>query len=295
MLLRGPVIRRTRQPFQILTAACAPKTQEITTIRAQRPPSPRVKNPDHVANTAIDEKSLYVLTLQTNRDFHDRINDLQKQYVPAQLNNVGAHITLFHALPGSRLNSIVTDLLEIAPPVQRFQIKTLEPRLMSHGVALDTNIHHARPLWKTLHQKWGPAGADFLSKQDQQFDAHYTIQNQVEKDVAIKTWEKVRERFKCDKGWAIGFTLYKYTKGGNWRFHRNFEFAKPVKAENLSVDVPQFGKPGRTGKKAEKLSAAVPQFGKPKQTGTSMTPYQAVWSVFDRYIEEGRARDARDE
>ena len=247
MFLRAPTIRRVLEPFQISTAANAPKTQRIKTSAARRPPSPHVKNPDHVAKTAIDDKAVYVLALQTDRDFHQRINDLRKQYFPPRLNKVGAHITLFQALPGSQLDSIVSDLLEIAHPERRFQINTVRARLMPYGVALDAKINQARRLWKTLHQKWGPAGADFLSKQDQQFDAYYTIQNKVEKDVAIQTWEKVRQRFKCEKGWAIGLTLYKYTKGGQWTFHRTFDFAKPVEPQTPPADVPPFRQPGRTG------------------------------------------------
>ncbi|KAL8792204.1 MAG: hypothetical protein Q9195_005226 [Heterodermia aff. obscurata] len=225
------------------TAAYAPNTQENTTAVAQPHPSPNVKNPDHVANTGIEEESTYVLTLRTNREFHERINDLRKQYFPPQLNKLDAHITLFHALPGSQLASIVSDLLETARTQQRFQIKTLKPLKYAHGVALDASNEDAHRLWTAFERKWGPAGADFLSKQDRQFKAHYTVQNKVEKEVADQTWEEVRDRFESDQGEAIGFTLYKYMKSGHWRFQRTFKFAvEPSPATSLA-DFPPLGNP----------------------------------------------------
>ena len=236
-------IRSVLQPLQMSTAAYAPKTQEKTTLVAQPPPSPHIQNQDHVANTGIDEDSTYVLTLRTNREFHERINDLRKQYFPAQLNKIGAHITLFHALPGSQLGPIISDILEIANTQQGFEIQTIRPLKMSHGVALDANNQDAHRLWDTLVRKWGPAGADFLSKQDQQFKAHYTIQNKVEKDVAEKTWEEARAQFKSDEGRAVGFTLYKYMKGGHWRYQRTFDFAESLVSTMSSVDFPPLGNP----------------------------------------------------
>ncbi|CAF9929312.1 MAG: mannose-1-phosphate guanyltransferase [Heterodermia speciosa] len=225
------------------TAAYTPKTQE-NTIVAQRPPSPHIKNPDHFANTGIDEDSTYVLTLQTNREFHERINDLRRQYFPAQLNKIDAHITLFHALPGSRLGFILSDLLEIARTEQRFRIQTIKPLQWTHGVALDANNHCAHRLWKLLERKWGSAGADFLSKQDRGgFKAHYTIQNKVEKEVAKQTWEEVRDRFESDEGEVLGFTLYKYAKSGHWIYQQAFDFAESLGPTMSSVDFPSLGNP----------------------------------------------------
>ena len=114
---------------------------------------------------------------------------------------------------------------------------------MSHGVALDANNQEAHRLWDTLVRKWGPAGADFLSKQDQQFKAHYTIQNKVERDVAQHTWEEIRDRFKGDEGQAIGFTLYQYKKDGHWRYQRAFDFAELPRPPMSPADFPPLGKP----------------------------------------------------
>ena len=175
-----------------------------------------------------------MLTLRTDRDFHQRINALRKQYFPPQRNRIGAHITLFHALPSSHLQAIASDLQSTACSNMPFTIQTQEPLRLSHGVALNATHKQADEIFNTLKQKWGPAGANFLSKQDHRFKAHYTIQNKAERDVAQSTWEKVREGFKRDEGRAIGLTLYKYLRGGYWKFQRHFDFAD-------SVSIPSFG------------------------------------------------------
>ena len=229
------------------TPACRPnasagdQTTEVSV--AQRQPSPRPKNPDHIANTGIEEDSTYVLTLRTNREFHERINHLRKQHFPPQLNKIGAHITLFHALPGSQLTTIISDIISLVHTESSFTMRTSEPIKMSYGVALNANSQDARRLWDILAQKWGPTGADFLSKQDQHFKAHYTIQNKAEKDVAQKSWEEVKENFRSDQGRAIGFTLYKYLKGGYWRYQRTFDFKEETPPHMSSADFPPLGNP----------------------------------------------------
>lgn len=253
MIIRGLFSRGLSLQLSMSTAAytpaCSPlpKAEHQTTevSSPQRLPSPRPKNPDHIANTGVDEESTYVLTLRTEREFHQRINRLRKQYFPSELNKIGAHITLFHALPGSQLTTIIADITSLVHTESSFTIRTIEPIKMSHGIALNANSQDAHRLWDMLAQKWGPMGANFLSKQDQHFNAHYTIQNKVEKDVAQKSWEEVTERFKSDQGRAIGFTLYKYLKRGNWRYQQAFTFDSEEKSppHMASTDFPPLGDP----------------------------------------------------
>ena len=203
------------------------------------PPFPR--NPDHIANTGVEEESTYVLTLRTDPEFHKRIENLRKLYFPPQLNKIGAHITLFHALPGSKLDTITSDLLAFTPLRTPFPIRTLEPTKLAYGVALNAKSREADGIFGALKEKWGPTGGDFLSKQDQHFKAHYTIQNKATKEVALATWEEVKDGFRSDEGTAIGLTLYQYLKGGRWKFQRHFDFAKlPVPAFS-SVNFPKLG------------------------------------------------------
>lgn len=77
----------------------------------------------------------------------------------------------------------------------------------------------AGEIFNRLREKW----AGFLSKQDQSFRAHYTVQNKVEKDVAEGTLQAVRATFWGEEGTVLGLVLYRYDRGF-WRDAREFEF-----------------------------------------------------------------------
>ncbi len=77
----------------------------------------------------------------------------------------------------------------------------------------------AGEIFERLREKW----AGFLSKQDQSFRAHYTVQNKVEKEVAERTLQEVRGTFVGEDGVVGGLVLYRYDKGF-WRDARDFEF-----------------------------------------------------------------------
>lgn len=77
----------------------------------------------------------------------------------------------------------------------------------------------AGEIHERLREKW----AGFLSKQDQSFRAHYTVQNKVEKDVAERTLQEVRGTFRGEEGVVRGLVLYRYDRGF-WRDKGEFEF-----------------------------------------------------------------------
>lgn len=77
----------------------------------------------------------------------------------------------------------------------------------------------AGEIHERLREKW----AGFLSKQDQSFRAHYTVQNKVEKDNAERTLQEVRGTFRGEEGGLGGLVLYRYDRGF-WRDEREFEF-----------------------------------------------------------------------
>ena len=244
MLVRAAhVWTRTRQLTMSATvsAPALESNENHPPPEAQRIPSPRPQNPDHIPHTGLDEDSTYVLALRTDTAFQQRMDELRAQYFPRRLNKTGAHATLFHALPGSQLSKITSDIRNVASRQSKFSIAVVKPFKMSRGVGLKAKSLEAHRLWRELVQLWGPAGADFLSRQDRQrFRAHYTIQNKVDPDQAQKTWEEVNERFRQDEGLANGLTLYEYLKNGHWKFQQRF----PFKYASLSPatgaeDVPQ--------------------------------------------------------
>ena len=176
------------------------------------------RRPDHTPNTAQDEVHKYILTLRTDPEHHARVTALRTQYFPPHLNKLSAHVALFRALPGSRLSTIESDILAATTPQQPFPIVTGSPFLMAHGVGIHAHVPPAKDIYRKLKEKW----EGWLSRQDKSFEPHYTVQNKVEKNVAMETLKEV-ERLGEIKGVVDGLTLWRYDRG-YWKLERDFMF-----------------------------------------------------------------------
>ena len=176
------------------------------------------RRPDHTPNTAQEEVHKYILTLHTDPEHHARVTALRTQYFPPHLNKLSAHIALFHALPSSQLPAIESDILAATKPQQPFPIVTGSPFPMAHGVGIHAHAPPAKDIYKKLKEKW----AGWLSRQDKSFKPHYTVQNKVEKNVAMDTLKEV-ERLGEMKGVVDGLTLWRYDRG-YWKRERDFMF-----------------------------------------------------------------------
>jgi 2'-5' RNA ligase len=88
---------------------------------------------------------------------------------------------------------------------------------MKRGVAVEIVAEPAREIYQELKSKW----CRFLSPQDMSFRPHYTVQNKVEKEVALKTFKELQKEFKYSRGWVNGVTLWQYDQG-SWREGKHF-------------------------------------------------------------------------
>jgi len=174
---------------------------------------------DHTPNTADPESAVYILALRTDATHHSRMTALRTQYFPPTLNKLEAHIALFRALPGSQLPTITTDIHDLVASHPPFPLKATKPFQLGHGVAIHVHASEAGEIFNRLREKW----AGFLSKQDQSFRAHYTVQNKVEKEVAERTLQEIRGSWRGEEGVVGGLVLYRYDRGF-WRGARDFEF-----------------------------------------------------------------------
>ncbi|KAL9627420.1 MAG: hypothetical protein Q9204_006578, partial [Flavoplaca sp. TL-2023a] len=107
------------------------------------------------------------------------------------------------------------------------------PFLMAHGVGLHAHVEPAKEIFRTLKDQWG----EFLSKQDQSFRAHYTIQNKVQSSVAQKCFEDIRsgpDRFEGSTGTVTGLSLYLYDRG-YWTLKHTYPFSTEKVMENTQL------------------------------------------------------------
>ncbi|KAL8919747.1 MAG: hypothetical protein Q9208_006613 [Pyrenodesmia sp. 3 TL-2023] len=186
---------------------------------------------DHTPQTSQPESETYILALDTDEAHHRAVTALRNQHFPPKLNKLSAHIALFRALPGSELARIESAIQDLTHHQRPFPISTGKPFLLSHGVGLEVHVAPAQDIFGTLKAQW----QGFLSKQDQSFRAHYTIQNKVEdKEEVQKTLQEVQRNFAGSTGTVTGLSLYLYARG-YWKLKQVYAFAEETDLGSATV------------------------------------------------------------
>ncbi|KAI1801063.1 hypothetical protein F4811DRAFT_535883 [Daldinia bambusicola] len=203
----------------IMTETPSSQSDIATHHRRRRNHRPKTSVPE-------GEEIYYVLTLQTDNEHHRTMCTLRKRYYPSALLRVGAHISLFRALPGSALPSLRADVASAAAPINPFDIQAVGPpaRLGRGGVAVPVlGLEPVESLVQELQRKWH----EVLSRQDRgSFRGHYTLMNKVDDpEVVTRCLEELRREFepKGCSGRALGLSLWRYDHGW-WRHQTDFPF-----------------------------------------------------------------------
>lgn len=184
----------------------------------------------HRPRTSGEEEHVYVLTLNTTPSLHRPMTALRERYFPAHLNRTPAHLTMFHALPGSHMSSIVAAIEEECQGLAPFRLATGPLFRMRRGVGINVG-QGSRPA-RLLHQELQRRWAGVLSEQDRQaWRPHWTIQNKVNDSAVVEgTMREVEQGFQGAEGVAEGCVLWRYERGGEWKFERMFEFGGSSRA-----------------------------------------------------------------
>lgn len=195
----------------------------------QRGQQRRSPSPAHVPKKDKAEEDVYVLTLLTDQAHHKRMTAIRDKYFPKKLNKLGAHLTLFHALPGSRLDDqILPTIREVASKTASFDIHAVRPFRLKRGMALSVAKNHgslqAQEVHEALQRPWLDAG--FLSEQDRGgCRVHYTVMNKVEDEAEVaNALQELQNGFQGDWGRAEGLGLWRYDRGW-WRWEQRFNFS----------------------------------------------------------------------
>lgn len=209
-----------------------PRVNNGQTNGAAERPQKRYPSPAHVPVTEKEGESVYVLTLLTDVAHHKRMTALRERFFPKHLNKLGAHLTLFHALPGSRLDDhILPTIQDVVAHTASFKVHAVKPFRLKRGMAISVAKNHgsvqAQELHDALQKPWLDAG--FLSEQDRgACRIHYTVMNKVEDDAKVaKALSELENEFRGDWGVAEGLGLWRYHKG-YWNWEKRFDFKKTV-------------------------------------------------------------------
>ena len=139
-----------------------------------------------------------------------RCEALRRHYYPAHLNQVPAHISLFHQLPGSELDAVRRRLKAICGQVPPPEIAVTGARLTGYGVALRLRSPELSDVRAELAAGWDT----LLIPQDRAgFQPHLTIQNKVTPAAARETLAAVELAVAPFETRAVALAMWRYCDG----------------------------------------------------------------------------------
>ncbi len=164
-----------------------------------------------------------ILTLKLDAGAFTRLNALRREHFPPALNYIPAHLTLFHHLPGERLDDIMADLVGAAPPGP-LALRATGLRKLGRGTAFEISGAELKDWRARLAHVW----AEVLTAQDRQsFRPHVTVQNKVEPILARALYEQLGDRFQPFDLQGVGVLVWRYL-GGPWRLEAELDFRPPA-------------------------------------------------------------------
>lgn len=123
----------------------------------------------------------------------------------------------------------------LSQKIKRFEISTGRIMKLKKGVlvTLDDGEHETRRIFVSLRTSWW----EWLSAQDKNFKAHWTVQNKEENPLRVDEAYRDTHRLGSGMGWATGLVLWKYESDGKWTKEREFDFARSAR-EQFEVQEP---------------------------------------------------------
>ncbi len=156
------------------------------------------------------EHAPLLLTLQLAEPAQSLFQALCTRHFPEQRNLVPAHVSLFHALPGSDRRQIVQVMQALQ--AERPAILVEPPRLIGRGVAFPLAAPDLVALRARLASTWSAE----LSRQDRErFRPHVTVQNKVTPELARETLRRLQHGFVPWSTEGTALLLWRYL-GGPW-------------------------------------------------------------------------------
>jgi 2'-5' RNA ligase len=178
----------------------------------------------------LEEPPPLVVTLRLERAAQERFDAQRIQLFPAGRTAVGAHVTMFHALPAHLREDVEAELGRLAA-TQPFPVDVTEVYPLGRGVAYRIASEEAQRLHRRLQDRWRP----YLTRQDAQpFRPHVTVQNKVRPEVARATLDRLRTAFRPEVTRAVGLELWRYD-GGPWTLLRRWAFGSVATHERRPV------------------------------------------------------------
>lgn len=161
-----------------------------------------------------------VITLDLDEATMARFQDERAELFPPHRTQVGAHLTLFHAVPGEMQAQVLADIQSAAerPP---FDVAVCKVVSLGKGAAYSLEATELSELRARLRQGW----AAHLTPQDSQgFRPHVTVQNKVDPTTARETVRRLQAAFVPFTARAEAVVVWRYV-GGPWELVQRMPLA----------------------------------------------------------------------
>jgi 2'-5' RNA ligase len=159
----------------------------------------------------------YIVTLRLDEESQGFFERQRRQFYPAGLNRIPAHLTLFHRIEASPQ---VKAVLEETARRLTFQLDVTGLRSLGRGVAYVLASDSVQRVRGDLAEVF----AEQLTAQDRQpFAPHVVVQNKVMPAQAKNLLSSLREQFMPFVVSAVGLDLWNYL-GGPWALEEDFPF-----------------------------------------------------------------------
>ena len=165
----------------------------------------------------------FILTLRFDQASQSFFEKMRRTHFPAERNQIAAHLTLFHQLPGTR--DVLGSIEDVANSQAHFPLTVTGLRSLGRGVAYIL----ASPVLLEAHRRLASSLEEYLIPQDKQrFMPHVVIQNKATADRARALLQELQVGFAARTVEAQGFDLWQYL-GGPWKHEQTFPFSvQPV-------------------------------------------------------------------
>ena len=160
----------------------------------------------------------YILTLRMDAESQASFSRMRELYYPPERNWIGAHLTLFHALPDDEAMWAAMRGLAARYPAFRMEVTGL--RSLGKGVA----YRLSSPPLMELHAGLSALAQRSLTAQDRErFQPHVVVQDKVTPAAARELLGKLEREFVSFGVAAEGLDVWEYL-GGPWRHRETMLF-----------------------------------------------------------------------
>ena len=161
-----------------------------------------------------------ILTLTLDPASHAWFDALRSTYFPAERLQVGAHVTLFHALPGEQGGPIAQVLSAFCAEAAPFPVEVIGLTLLGRGVAFRLRAPVADQLRSLLVRR---VSLTLTAQDSARWSPHVTVQNKVPPEEARRTFATLSGQSPPGPVQAEGVALWRYL-GGPWEEMATWRF-----------------------------------------------------------------------